>query len=420
MGRPLMTARLDRADDRQIVVAVEGPGESGGLLDYTSPDPVWDAPPPNLDFVAIALVQYAASEGCDLHVEGPVSSELLDRLHEFQLIWAKWRPDKFGNTTVTAAEEVGPPELPQRAGAVMGFSGGVDAGFALAAHKTGTMGRLNRDIDLGVLVVGWDLAHDDHEAIARARAKAERALAAYDVELAVVSTNWQQEFCNAWLMAFNSGLSAILHTFSGQYSSIVHANDRSYDQELLVPPFGSQMAINHLLGTPWFPVVTTGGTHARIERLEFLRDHPALLGELRVCYQADAGGGNCGHCQKCVLTQLEWRAVGLPTAEAFPEPMRMEDLVEVVLPRPHVVPHFQDVLDRLPDDDEYKEPLRRRLEAHRVSKSPRLRRLVDRVAELEQEVASSREEVRAMEQSRSWRVTRPLRAASDKVARRRR
>jgi hypothetical protein len=300
----------------------------------------------------------------------------------------------------------------------MGFSGGVDAGFALAAHKTGLMGRLNRDIDLGVLVVGWDLQHGDHQAVERARAKAQRALASYDVELAVVSTNWQQEFCNAWFMAFNTGLMSILHTFSGQHSSAVHANDRSYVEELGLPPFGSNLAINHLLGTPWFPVVTTGGTHRRIERLAFLRDHPTLLRELRVCYAADAGGSNCGHCQKCVLTQLEWRAVGIPTTEAFPSPMTLADLATVTIDRPHVAPHFQDVLERLPEDDEFRAPLRAMVDAWRLSRTPRVRQLTDRVADLEQQLASSREELRAMEESRSWRVTRPLRAATDRVRRR--
>src|SRR5687768_13015594 len=88
VGRPVMRARLERADDREIVVAVDGPGGTGGLLEYTSSEPLWETPPPKLDFAAVALVQYAASEGCDLHLEGPVTSEMLERLDEFQMIWA--------------------------------------------------------------------------------------------------------------------------------------------------------------------------------------------------------------------------------------------------------------------------------------------------------------------------------------------
>ena len=79
-----MRARLDRATEREVVVAVDGPRDTGGLLDVTSPDPVWQALPPNLDFAAVALVQHAASEGCDLHLEGPVTTELLERLEEYQ------------------------------------------------------------------------------------------------------------------------------------------------------------------------------------------------------------------------------------------------------------------------------------------------------------------------------------------------
>lgn len=44
-----------------------------------------------------------------------------------------------------------------RRGAVLPFSGGVDAGFALAAHASRVLGRLNQDVTRAVLILGWDL-----------------------------------------------------------------------------------------------------------------------------------------------------------------------------------------------------------------------------------------------------------------------
>jgi hypothetical protein len=413
----VVRARLEHASETEISVSVAGPAGTGGTLTFSSPDPVWEALPPTHDFIAVSLVQYAASEGCDLHVEGPVTSAQLERLDELQTIWSVWRPDKFRRIELSADDEVPLPPAEDRGGAVMGFSGGVDAGFALAAHTSRSVGRMSREVDLGVLVVGWDLKHGDHDGLARARASAQRALDEYGVRLAVVSTNWQQEFCNAWFMSFNSGLMSILHTFSAGCSAAIHATDHNYRHELRMPPYGSNMAVNHLLGNPWFPVVSTGGTHRRIERVEFLRDHPVLLEELRVCYQPHAGGSNCGHCEKCVRTQLELRAVGLGMAagKAFPSPMTVRDVRGATINNPTVLMHFEDILERLSPDDELRRPVARWVKEQRSARKPQRRELDARLATLEDELRDTRRRLEALQGSRSWKVTKPLRATTDRL-----
>lgn len=409
-----LRARLEQATPDAIVVEVTS-DDGTRRLEFRSPDPVWTTPPPNLDFAAVALVQYAASEGRDLVLEGQVSTAQLDRLDEYLQIWSVWRPDLFQHVALRAEEEVDLPAPEGRGGAVMGFSGGVDAGFALAAHATRSLGRLSRPVDLGVLVVGWDIRHGDDDGLRRAREAAQRSLDAYGVELAVVSTNWQQDFCNAWFMSFNSGLMSILHTFSAEHSAAIHANDHNYRDEMRMPPYGSNMAINHLLGNPAFPVVSTGGTHRRIERVGFLADHPALLEGLRVCYQAEAGGSNCGHCEKCVRTQLELRVLGLSAEKAFPSPMTVEDLAHPKANNPTVLMHFEDILARMARDDELRGPVTAWVEALRKPKNPHVRRLEERVHRLEGELREAREEVAAMHESHSWKVTAPLRATTDRL-----
>ncbi len=417
MTTATLRARLGEASEDRVTVVVEG-ADGSGTLEYSSPDPVWTAAPPNLDFAAIALVQRAAAQGCDLRLEGQVTKEQLERLDEYQLIWSVWRPDLFRPIRIEAEEEVDPVSRP-RHGAVMGFSGGVDAGFALAAHKSGIMGRLNREVDLGVLVVGFDLKHGDDSALERARNSARRQLDAYGVDLAVVRTNWQQEFCSAWFMSFNAGISAILHTFSTNHSAAIHANDHSYRLELRMPPYGSNMAINHLLGNPSFPVISTGGTHRRIERVAFLGDHPALLEGLRVCYQPDAGGANCGHCEKCVRTQLELRAVGQPTDQAFPSPLTVDDVRNATINNPTVLMHFEDILERLDPDDELPPVVEDWVADQRLARTPRVRELTGRVQELERQLREARQALDELKSSRSWKVTRPLRAVSGAASTRR-
>src|SRR4249920_229404 len=47
------------------------------------------------DFLAVALVQFAMRRGCDLHIDGAVSSQLLVNLEEFQRAWSFWVPKVY-------------------------------------------------------------------------------------------------------------------------------------------------------------------------------------------------------------------------------------------------------------------------------------------------------------------------------------
>ena len=228
MAEPIRV-RLLSADDQRIEVGVRDPGASERTMWFASAEPVWEAPPPTLDFAAVALAHCAAFRGHDLHLEGAVTSAQLDHLDEFLGIWSIGRPEAYRRVAVSAEDERpvrSPDHIPARS--AMAYSSGVDAGFALALHHDGGMSRLNRKIDLGVLVVGSDLKHGDDHALAVARESAERVLGEYDARLAVVASNWRQKFCDKWFMSFNTGFMAVLHTFSATHSPGIHATDHNY------------------------------------------------------------------------------------------------------------------------------------------------------------------------------------------------
>jgi len=416
--RPIIRAVLASATDDAIDVAVRGP-DGDDTLTYRSPEPTWTAPPATADFIAVALAQHAAAAGHDLHVEGSVTRQQLDRLDEYLQIWSTWRPDLFHRVHITAAEEVDEP-APSSGGAVMGFSGGVDAAYALAAHATGALGRLSRPVDVGVLVVGWDLRRGDEPAIARARQSVEESLTEYGARTVVVETNWKDTFCPAWFMCFNAGLMSILHTFSGAHGAAIHATDHSYRDELRMAPYGSNLAINHLLGRPGFPVVSTGGLHRRLARIRFLGDHPELLERLRVCYQEGAGGANCGHCEKCVRTQLELRANGLPADGLFPSAMTVDDLRAATVHNPTVLMHYEDVLATLEGHDPWRPEVAAWIKRERLADARRRNLPAARLPGLEAQLEAARAEVTALQASRSWRYTEPLRRGADLLSGRRR
>ena len=412
----MITARLADACPDGIAVAVTGPDGTVTQLRYTGVGEVWPEPPPTMDFAAVALAQYAAAAGHDLLIDGPVHADLLTNLDEYLRIWSVWRPDKFSFQQVTATQELPaaptppPPSTHDVAGAVMGFSGGVDASFALAAHHDGLMGRLNRRIDHGVLVLGWDIRHGDTVGAERAAASVRRSLGAYGARASVVSTNWQQEFCPAWFMMFNAGLMSVLHTLSATHTAAVHGTERDYAQESRRGPYGSSIAINHLLGHSGFRVISTGGTHRRIDRVAYLANHPALLRELRVCFQTDTSGGNCGRCEKCIRTQLELRAGGVEGAAAFDHVAEPGDLASIRVRNPSILVYFRDVAEHLDPTDPWRDTLldwvQQERSAARAAGGPDVR-----VTELEASLAAAERELAEIKASTSWRLTAPLRRA---------
>ena len=104
-------------------------------------------------------------------------------------------------------------------------------------------------------------------------------------------------------------------------------------------------------------------------------------------------------------------------AAAFPSPLRPSDVRGATVGNPTVLMHFEDILERLPTDDPFHRPVARWVEEQRLARQPRVRELGARVEELEGRLQETEAALAALHASRSWRVTRPLRAATDGLRR---
>ena len=132
----------------------------------------------------------------------------------------------------------------------------------------------------------------------------------YGVRLNVVRTNWQKPFSVKWGMTHVLGIAAVLHLFHRQFGSGVIADDVAYDTQ--VTPWSSNAITNQMLGCGGFPIRTTGAAWSRTEKAGAVAANPVVLKHLRVCYERPELGGNCGECEKCIRTKLNFYAVGIP------------------------------------------------------------------------------------------------------------
>ncbi len=263
------------------------------------------------DFAAVAMVFAAMRARRPLHIQGSITEQLLRNLEEFQEAWAAWRPHQYTPVPITAARvSAGQPptdgsRTTRRAG-VFAFSGGVDATFALLRHHMRRASRRNVTPVAGILVHGFDIRLDQREGFDVAHSVAQSVMNELGVPLCVVRTNWRDVLCRDWEMEFGAGLAACLHLFSGLANIGVIGSDEDYAHVAL--PWGSNPVTNHYLSGGGFQLQTEGGGFSRTARVALICDTPSVAAKLRVCWEGPMTGRNCGQCEKCVRTKLNFMA----------------------------------------------------------------------------------------------------------------
>lgn len=268
------------------------------------------------DIAATALVHRAMHEGRDLHIAGPVTRSLLEGLEEYVVLWSKWRPGFYRRIEVTAAEEV--VTGPLRPDAVAAFSGGVDASFTLLRHIRKLAGRLTRPIRSAVLVQGLDIPLDADESFAVAERAAREMLDTLSVPLAVVRTNWKRDVCLDWEMEFGIAVASCLRNWQGEVGFGLLGSDEDYAR--LVKPWGGHPLPYMMASSDDFHVVYDGGAHTRTQKAALLSRWPTGAERLRVCWEGPITGGNCGRCEKCIRTKLNFLASGNRPPRCLGEP----------------------------------------------------------------------------------------------------
>lgn len=293
------------------------------------------------DFLVLALVFYAMRQGCDLHIEGRVSRQLLINLEEFQRAWSMWVPQRYRPVRITATEELDDPALSTERVAVAAFSGGVDATFALVQHVTEREARDRCRVAAAVLVHGFDVELEQAIAFAKAYENAREMTAALDVPLSVVRTDWKDLADGYWEHEHLAGLSACLALFSGVANFALMGADQDYRS--VGVPWGSNSITNHLLSSPRFRNLTTGASFSRTMKVNAIARFPAVASRLRVCWEGPQTGENCGKCEKCMRTKLNFIANGLEVPAGLGRAPTLIEILRVKARRKEQIRFLRDI-----------------------------------------------------------------------------
>ncbi len=273
------------------------------------------------DPFAVGSVQTAMLHGVDLEIRGTVSRSLLAGLEDYIEVWNCWDGEHYARIGLGATREAD-AEAGAGADAVCSFSGGVDASFTVLRHVRGLAGRRSKKIGAAILVHGFDIPLDDTAGFDGAFARAAETLRQYDIPLAPVATNYRENGLD-WFWAFGPATIACLHLFQRRFRTGLIAGAENYAYP---KPTSAHPLIDHMLGNSSFAVIHDGAGFTRSQKIAALAGEPPMLRGLRVCWEGAHRDRNCGRCEKCIRTILNFRAMGIPRPEAFPAGVALEQI----------------------------------------------------------------------------------------------
>jgi hypothetical protein len=171
-----------------------------------------------------------------------------------------------------------------------------------------------------------DIPLDQPEVFAGALARGARMLEGTGVPILPMRTTARQ-LGMSWEQSYGLQLIGCFLTMQGSFRSAVKASGEPW--EGLVMPWGSTPLTDPLCSTAVMEIVHDGCEASRTEKVDWLVRHTKVSGDLRVCWEGPTLDRNCGKCEKCVRTMLNFWCLGHPVPAAFPAPPSPEQVATI-------------------------------------------------------------------------------------------
>jgi hypothetical protein len=296
-----------------------------------SRDKLWFQLPNNIlppeyddcDSYVLAILMTAMEENRDIVVKGKVSLELLRNLMEYQSAWNKWLPNKYSKIKIKV--EAYRCEKSLNDNSICAFSGGVDASFSVWRHTQNSAEYIAQNLILCSIVHGFDIPLAEEHVFENAVNRAEKSLVGLSLELYSLKTNYREIIKTNWEHCVSCALVAALNNFKNVAGVCIVGSSEPYDA--LVIPWGSSPITDHLLSSLDFKIWHDGAAFNRTEKVKAISNWKDGIQNLRVCWQGELKDRNCGKCEKCVRTKLNFLAVGSSIPGCFEDD---EDIIQSI------------------------------------------------------------------------------------------
>jgi len=279
------------------------------------------------DAYALAALLPAMMARADLIIQGSVSHELLANLTELQLAWHKWCPSLYHLVNMQA-HTVRETES-RMSGAVVAFSGGVDAQFTAYRHAKERAGYVTQNLLAGVFVHGFDIPLSDTNGFIGAARMANEVLNDLGLRLFPVKTNLRGLWDINWEHYCGTAISSVLCGLKKYAGTGLIGSGEPYDS--LVFPWGSNPISDTLCSSGDFRILHDGAGFSRSEKIRDISKWSYGTARLRVCWAGELNDRNCGCCEKCVRTRLNFIIAGVNSPDCFSGELNRHYLSSIVL-----------------------------------------------------------------------------------------
>ena len=278
-------------------------------------------------FLLAAIMPAAAAGEERVSVEGPVCGLLTQSIPTALAILKHWFPERFPDKPLPRIEVLAiadsPVNPPNRSAGF--YSGGVDSTHLLLANaERFPIGHPER-IAYGICVYGFDMGgrvgQDGSEPFNFLLAQSSPLLESLAIKPLPVYTNLRHldDRPGFWGEVFvGFALSAVAQILSPDFCRIFRASSGEPLVKAVQEPSGYHPSLLPYTNTRFLQSVAPYLEVSRQERLALIARNPAALAALRVCFHCDDKPVlNCGHCEKCVRTQLGLMLCGIDPAPYF-------------------------------------------------------------------------------------------------------
>lgn len=258
----------------------------------------------------IATLMTAMQEGRDLHIDGTVSQELLFNISKLQQCWSMW-VDDFSRIEIIISSEniIYHPDSVRSNQAIAAYSGGVDANFTLHSHLRNFDPHRAKEIKQCFLVHGFDIPLANQEQFDVVFKRSQSTLTKLGIELTPIRTNFKAISGVHWEYCFGAAVAAVMNTFKKEASYGFIGSGQPFLN--VQTAWGQNPITDPLFSSAEMRIEDDGTGYSRSEKAYYLSRWMEDPNSLRVCWEGPNKSENCGVCEKCTRTKMNFEANGI-------------------------------------------------------------------------------------------------------------
>jgi hypothetical protein len=283
-------------------------------------------------------------------VKGTMSLTFLQNLEQYIEAWTRILPEHLHPTTIIPDHVRDDRNDLVDDSAIALFSQGLDASFAVYRHAKGLAGLSSKNIQAGLYVKGYDAGllkegvFEEQVEIARHTLEDLGIHKIYTCETNYpdgcfpLKKLWKGVSWRDHTLLCHIGMGTGLASFwSQEYKNIIIGSAHPWETHLDAY-FGYRPDTDPLLSSRGCRVYEEGWGFNRTEKANLVKNWKVGMEHLRVCWFTDRSRTNCGKCEKCVRTQLNFLACGVK----FNGEWNKQNLFDLTLST--TLPHYNDIL----------------------------------------------------------------------------